>query len=182
VNGAVGALLVAGREAARHDLVEEEVAVLEPERLEQQLLDRPLVGPARHLLDDPAGERQRRVVVGHRGPRRELLLDAGHPLDVLREGVVPVTGVVIRSPCQPAVWLRRCSRVTELATASSLSRNSGTYRRVQLQLAPLDQSQKRGRGVGLAGRSELEQRAVIHRQGVLDAGHPWKQYCSCPAW
>ena len=66
---AVGVLVVADGEAPRHDLVGEEEAVVEPERLEEQLPDRLLVGLAGDLLDDPAGDRQRGVVVRH-GRRR----------------------------------------------------------------------------------------------------------------
>ena len=55
---AVGVLVVAGDEAPRHDVVGEEEAALEPERLEDQLRDRPLEGRAGDAFDHPTGDRQ----------------------------------------------------------------------------------------------------------------------------
>ena len=87
-------LVVPDDEAPRHDLVGEEVAVVEPERFEEQLADRLLEGLAGDPLDDPTGDRERGVVVRHGRAERRDLLDAGHQLDVAGQRVVAVARVV----------------------------------------------------------------------------------------
>jgi hypothetical protein len=54
--GPVLVAVVADGEAAGHDVVAGEAAVLEPQRLQDQRGDGPLVGQAGDLLDDPAGQ------------------------------------------------------------------------------------------------------------------------------
>ncbi len=82
-----------GDESARHDVVREEQRVLESDRLEDELVDCLLVRLARDLLDDPAGEGERRVVVRDDVSRRRDLRQLGHVLDVAGKGVVPFAGI-----------------------------------------------------------------------------------------
>ena len=118
-------LVVAGGEAPGHDLVGEEVAVVEPERLEEQLADRLLERLAGDLLDDPAGDRQRGVVVRHGRAERRDLLDVGHRLDVARQRVVAVAGVVEHVAGPAGGVVEQLQNGDLAATSSSFSRSSG---------------------------------------------------------
>ena len=182
-DGAIGLLVVTGGEAPGHDLVREEERVLQAERLEQQLSHRPLVGLAGYLLDDPSGDRQRSVVVGHDRAERRDLFDVGHTLHVPRQRVVAVAGVVhqVALPSGGVVEeLQHGHRARGLFVLESQLGKVGADRRVEIDQPPVDEPQQRRRRVRLPGRAELEQRVLLDRQGVLVT--PWNAYCSSPLW
>ena len=172
---AVRVLVVAGGEAPRHDVIGEEEAVVEPERLEDQLLDRLLVGLPGDLLDDPTGDRERGVVVRDRRTERRDLLDRGHHLDVSFEGVVAVAGAVehVAGPSGGVVeQLEDRHRAGHLLVLQGQLGQVRAHGGAEVDAALIDEAHDRRGGERLAGGAELEQRVLVDRQRMFHAGHP----------
>ena len=145
-----------------------------PSGSKMQLLDRLLVGLAGDLLDDPAGDRQRGVVVRHRRAERRDLFDAGHQLDVAGERVVAVAGVVehVAGPSGGVVeQLQHGDAAGHVLVLQRQLREVGAHRRVEVDAALVDEAHDRRGRERLAGGAELEQRVLVDRQRVLQAGH-----------
>src|SRR5579875_2528405 len=169
------AVLVAGvadGEAAGHDVVGEEPRVAQAERFEDQLLHGLLVRLARDLLDEPAGEGERRVVVADRGPEGRDQLDGGHPLDVAGEGVVAVAGVLDEVALPPGRVVEQLQHGDPLGHVGVLEPELGDVRadgRVEVHPAVLHEAQHRRGRERLARRPELEEGLLVDGQRVLDA-------------
>jgi hypothetical protein len=103
-----------GRRAAR--ACRRRNRLLEAERLEEDRAERVLLRHPAHLLGQASGEPEGGVVVRHRFARPCHLSEPGHRVDVPRERVVAVSRV-----------LEEVAPVTEAATSSSATRNSGRY-------------------------------------------------------
>ena len=161
-------------EAARHDVVREEEGLVQADRVEDEVLDRALIRRSGDLLDDPAGKAERSVVVRDDESRRRQLLEDGHALDEARERVIAVAGVLeeVAVPAGRVVeQLKDRHALGDFWIAERQLRNVGANRRVEVDLALLDQPQEGDGRVRLPGRAELEERVLVDRQRVLDAGH-----------
>ena len=161
-------------EAARHDVVREEEGLVQADRVEDEVLDRALVRRSGHLLDDPAGKAERGVVVRDDESRWCQLLEDGHALDEARQRVIAVAGVLeeVAVPAGGVVeQLKDRHALGDLGIAERQLRNVGAHRRVEVDLALLDQPQEGDRRVRLPGRAELEERVLVDRQRVVDARH-----------
>ena len=170
-------LVVADGEAPGHDLVGEEVAVVETERLEDELADRLLERLAGDLLDDPAGDRQRGVVVRHGRAERRDLLDVGHQLDVPGQGVVAVAGVVedVARPAGRVVEQLEDGDGAGHGLVAELQLGEvRAHRRVEVDASLVDEAHDRRRRERLAGRAELEQRVSSTGSGFSTLVTPWK--------
>ena len=114
------------------------------------------------------------VVVRDDESRRRQLLEDGHALDEARQRVIAVAGVLeeVAIPAGRVVeQLKDRHALGDLGIAERQLRNVRAHRRVEVDLALLDQPQEGDRCVRLPGRAELEERVLVDWQRVLDAGH-----------
>jgi hypothetical protein len=112
--------------SASPGIIAREEAVRQPQGLEYERGDGPLVRQTRDLLHDPPGQVVPRLAVGGPGARRRDQLQIGHLRHVAGQGVIPLAGVDDDPQSSPAVWLSRFITVTSAATRSSASWSSGT--------------------------------------------------------
>ena len=157
-------------EAPRHHVVGEEERLLEAERLEHELLHRLLVRLAGDHLDHAAGEIEAGVVVRPHLAERRQLRQRRQRLAHARERVV-AGAEVVEVVADPAAGVReqvphRHARRDVLVAELQL-RQIRAHRRVELELAALDEPHHSRAGERLRDRADLEQRVGRDLERVL---------------
>jgi len=158
------------------DIVGEERGVAHPERDEQQLGHRGLVAAAGDDLDDPAGDRERDVVIREVAPGRDELAERRHRRDPAGERVVPRAGVleVLTDPSGGVgEQVRDGDRRGHLGVGDAKVRQVPPDRRIESKPSVGDEPHRDRRGHRLGHRRDLEDRVRVDGERLLhvrDAG------------
>src|ERR1700722_11509557 len=151
---------VPGGGAEQQRLLRQRHRVLEPERCVDPLPQRGVPGQPGQLLDHPAGQREAGAAVRPGGAERVVLLDVGHQADVLLHAVVAAAGVGEHVAVDTAGVVEQVPHgdgLGGLAVVELKLRQHLGDRRVEVELALVDQLHGQGRGPYLGHGADLEE-------------------------
>jgi hypothetical protein len=143
-----------------------EAATFRPQRLEQQVLHRRLVGRSGDEFDDPACRHQTCIVVCEHGARRGQLRQSRHCGDVASQRVIAAPEV-LNIVTQPA-WgvieqLAHGHRGADSRFGHGEVGDVAAHRCIQIHLALIDQSHHRRASECLCGGTDPENCVAVDR-------------------